>query len=249
MIRSSAAAARAERATCDVRGPGIGPVGDDRGRDRGPAWSVLEDRERYRMLKYLYVGPSTFLVLLIGRGVAAAWPAGRWGRRRARVRGALPGPAGSTSRRSTGRCSSRRCAGHRRRSWRSACSSPRSCLQTRQESWSYPEAFAGALFLLSGVVFPLAVLPDALEGLGLLNPMTWWVEGVRRALLPGSPTVDRRRGLAVDRRHRNRRAGRRHDLARLVRDRGARYTRRDRHLPVERASRRERGLLDRTTGS
>ena len=29
------------------------------------------------------------------------------------------------------------------------------CLQTRQESWSYPEAAAGALFLVSGVVFPL----------------------------------------------------------------------------------------------
>ena len=29
------------------------------------------------------------------------------------------------------------------------------CLQTRQESWSYPEAFAGALFLVSGAVFPL----------------------------------------------------------------------------------------------
>ena len=36
----------------------------------GPAWSVLEDRERYRMLKYLYVSPATFLVLLIGRGGA-----------------------------------------------------------------------------------------------------------------------------------------------------------------------------------
>ena len=33
------------------------------------------------------------------------------------------------------------------------------CLQTRQESWSYPEAVAGALFLVSGVVFPLSVLP------------------------------------------------------------------------------------------
>ncbi len=36
----------------------------------GPAWSVLEDRERYRMLKYLYVSPATFLVLLVGRGGA-----------------------------------------------------------------------------------------------------------------------------------------------------------------------------------
>ena len=36
----------------------------------GLAWSVLDDRERYRMLKYIYVSPSDFLVVLLGRGVA-----------------------------------------------------------------------------------------------------------------------------------------------------------------------------------
>ena len=49
----------------------------------GPAWSVLEDRERYRMLKYLYVSPATFLVLLVGRG-GARLAAGRDGHRRSR---------------------------------------------------------------------------------------------------------------------------------------------------------------------
>ena len=36
----------------------------------GLAWSVLDDRERYRMLKYLYVSPNSLLVLLLGRGAA-----------------------------------------------------------------------------------------------------------------------------------------------------------------------------------
>ena len=36
----------------------------------GLAWSVLDDRERYRMLKYVYVSPSDFLVVLLGRGLA-----------------------------------------------------------------------------------------------------------------------------------------------------------------------------------
>jgi ABC-type polysaccharide/polyol phosphate export permease len=62
------------------------------------------------------------------------------------------------------------------------------CLQTRQESWSYPDAFAGALFLVTGVVFPLAVLPDPIEVLGLINPVTWWVAGVRLAVLPDGPS-------------------------------------------------------------
>jgi ABC-type polysaccharide/polyol phosphate export permease len=59
------------------------------------------------------------------------------------------------------------------------------CMQTRQESWSYPEAAAGALFLVSGVVFPLAVLPMVVQAIGLLTPLTWWIEGVRQALFPG----------------------------------------------------------------
>jgi ABC-2 type transport system permease protein len=154
----------------------------------GPAWSVLEDRERYRMLKYLYVSPSTFLVLLIGRGtarliagaagtvVALAFAAIFLGVRidiadivwplfvASLVLGIVPILAIGVLLAAV-------------------------CLQTRQESWSYPEAFAGAMFLVSGVVFPLSILPDPLQVLGLVNPITWWVEGMRQALLPGSPTA------------------------------------------------------------
>jgi ABC-2 type transport system permease protein len=62
------------------------------------------------------------------------------------------------------------------------------CLQTRQDSWTYPEAVAGALFLVVGAVFPLSVLPDPLQLLGLLSPLTWWIAGVRQALFPGGPS-------------------------------------------------------------
>ncbi len=67
------------------------------------------------------------------------------------------------------------------------------CLQTRQESWSYPDAFAGALFLVSGVVFPLAVLPYAAPGARPGQP-DHLVAG-RRAPRgrPGRPVVHRRR--------------------------------------------------------
>jgi ABC-2 type transport system permease protein len=43
---------------------------------------------------------------------------------------------------------------------------------------------AGALFLVSGVVFPLTVLPAPVQVLGLLTPLTWWIEGVRHAVFP-----------------------------------------------------------------
>ena len=48
----------------------------------------------------------------------------------------------------------------------------------------YPEAVAGALFLVSGAVFPLSVLPPFAQAVGLISPLSWWMEGVRRALLP-----------------------------------------------------------------
>jgi ABC-2 type transport system permease protein len=48
------------------------------------------------------------------------------------------------------------------------------------------EAVAGVLYLLSGVVFPVSVLPAWLRPLSLCLPTTYWLEGVRRALLgPG----------------------------------------------------------------
>ena len=153
----------------------------------GPAWSVLEDRERYRMLKYLYVSPATFLVLLLGRG-SARLAAGAMGTAVALVfavivlglridlatvnwpllvvclvLGIVPIMAIGVLLAAI-------------------------CLQTRQESWSYPDAFAGALFLITGVVFPLAVLPYPLQALGLINPVTWWVAGVRLAVLPDGPS-------------------------------------------------------------
>src|SRR5207247_6029202 len=45
---------------------------------------------------------------------------------------------------------------------------------------------AGALFLVVGAIFPLAVLPAVVQAVGLLNPLTWWLAGVRQALFPGS---------------------------------------------------------------
>lgn len=154
----------------------------------GLAWMILDDRERYRMLKYVYVSPSEFLAVLLGRGVARL-AVGAVGAAITLVVGVVvlgvPFDAG-------------------RIDWPLLVPAmalgvaailaiglilASICLQTRQESWSYPEAAAGALFLISGVVFPLSVLPGPVQVLGLLTPLTWWVEGVRRALFPGGLTA------------------------------------------------------------
>ena len=150
----------------------------------GLAWSVLDDRERYRMLKYVYVSPSDLVTVLLGRGTARI-AVGAMGAAITLVVGvvvmgvsfdllAVDWPIllavmvlGLAAIVAVGLILAA------------------ICLQTRQESWSYPEAVAGALFLVSGAVFPLSVLPSAVQAIGLANPMTWWLAGVRLALFPG----------------------------------------------------------------
>jgi ABC-2 type transport system permease protein len=154
----------------------------------GLAWMILDDRERYRMLKYVYVSPSNFLTVIFGRGVARIG-VGAMGALITLGVGVValgvPFDAGRVH-------------------WplllvvmvlgvgsilAIGLILAAVCMQTRQESWSYPEAAAGAMFLISGVVFPLAVLPGPVQALGLLTPLTWWIEGVRHALFPGGVTA------------------------------------------------------------
>jgi ABC-2 type transport system permease protein len=151
----------------------------------GLAWSVLDDRERYRMLKYVYVSPSSFAVTLIGRGTARI-AIGAIGAAITLIVGVLflGVPLDPT-----------------RIDWPLLAISmtlglvailaiglllASTIMQTRQESWSYPEAVAGALFLIVGAVFPLAVLPPVIQAVGLLSPLTWWLAGVRLSLFPQS---------------------------------------------------------------
>ncbi|HEU4672805.1 MAG TPA: ABC transporter permease [Candidatus Limnocylindrales bacterium] len=149
--------------------------------------SVLDDRERYRMLKYLYVSPADFLLVLLGRGVGRI----------------LVGAVGSVVTLAVGIVVLGIPFDPGRIDWplfvwgagwgfvmvvALSVVLAAVCLQVRQEAWSYPEAAAGALFLVTGAVFPLGVLPGPLQALGLITPLTWWIAAVRTALFPGSPS-------------------------------------------------------------
>jgi ABC-2 type transport system permease protein len=153
----------------------------------GLAWAVLDDRERYRMLKYIYVSPSSFLTILVGRGIARL-AVGAMGAGITLVVGVLvlgvPFDLLAVD-------------------WpvlvivmvlgvitisALAVVMAAICLQTRQESWDYPEVVVGALFLVVGAVFPLSVLPVPLQVFGLIIPLSWWIAGIRQALFPGGPS-------------------------------------------------------------
>jgi ABC-2 type transport system permease protein len=155
----------------------------------GLVFSVLDDRERYRMLKYVFLSPASLLPFLLGRAsariVISAFGAGITLVVGIVLLGVRIDPAGID--------------------WPLLAISSLLgfvaigaigiamgglCLQLRQEAWSYPDAVAGALYLVSGAVFPIDVLPPALQAVALCVPLTWWLEGSRRALTGlATPTV------------------------------------------------------------
>lgn len=149
----------------------------------GVSWAVIDDREHYRTLKYIYVAPVQMPAYLLGRGVArfltgtfsviitlaagalflhlplalsaVNWPLFLLALAIGIVMLALIGLllAGVT------------------------------LLLVRHEG-VLGEATAGALYIFSGAVFPLSILPPALRPIGYAMPMTYWLELLRRALVP-----------------------------------------------------------------
>ncbi len=49
--------------------------------------------------------------------------------------------------------------------------------------WDLGAAVAGSLFLFCGAIFPLEVLPPAIRWIGYLLPVTYWLELIRRSLV------------------------------------------------------------------
>ena len=52
-----------------------------------------------------------------------------------------------------------------------------------RESYGFAEVGSQSIYLLSGAIFPISVLPGPLAALASLNPLVYWMELVRRALL------------------------------------------------------------------
>jgi ABC-2 type transport system permease protein len=52
-----------------------------------------------------------------------------------------------------------------------------------RESYGFAEVGSQSIYLLSGAIFPITVLPRPLAAVATLNPLVYWMELVRRALL------------------------------------------------------------------
>jgi ABC-2 type transport system permease protein len=148
----------------------------------GLSWSIIDDREHYKTLKYIYVAPLDFPTYLMGRAVArfviaslsvfitilfgvlflqvqldlalVNWALFFFTLLVGVILLAMMGLmlAGVM-------------------------------LLLAHHSWGVGDAVAGALYLFSGAIFPLEVLPAFLRPVGYLIPITYWLELLRRALV------------------------------------------------------------------
>ncbi|MGH7731084.1 MAG: ABC transporter permease [Candidatus Eiseniibacteriota bacterium] len=148
----------------------------------GMGWMVVEEREEYETLKYVYASPvgiftylwgrstvkfaqatlSLILILAMGwvvMGLRWDWGAVRWGPLLLTVALGLVAVVHF---------------GFVVAGW--ALVLPRAAI-------SVNEGVAAGLYLMCGVIFPIDLLPRALQLLALALPFTWWYEALRRFML------------------------------------------------------------------
>ena len=147
---------------------------------------IAEDRGEYKMLKYVYTSPAHFYVYLLGRGLAQLASA---------VASALIVLIVATI-----------ALGlpinplHINYPLLLAASSLALLaviglamafgvllLQAR-DAHGYGELGSGVLYVISGAIFPISVLPGILATIASLSPLVYWMESIRRSLL-GSQAI------------------------------------------------------------
>jgi len=148
----------------------------------GISWSVIDDREHYGMLKYMYAAPLNIFAYLAGRGVAKAIIAsialvitlllGIYALHVPVAFTAIDWPLFIAS----GLC------GAAVLTFLGILLGGVTLI-TARHSYYVGEAVAGALYLLCGVVFPLDVLPSWVRFIGQAIPLTYWIEAIRRSLI------------------------------------------------------------------
>jgi ABC-2 type transport system permease protein len=151
----------------------------------GMTHAVVSDRESYGMLKFIRISPAKFRSYLVGRGLSRAVQAGVGAVLTLGVGLALF-PELRAALNPTGVA------------WgwlllylvsgvvmlvALGLLLAGAVLNMARYGMFLSEGIAGVLFLLSGAVFPIDVLPPWLRPFSLALPPTYWLEGMRRALL------------------------------------------------------------------
>lgn len=148
----------------------------------GMAQSVVDDRERFRTLKSMYVAPVNIPLYLTGRGVArfvtttlSVLVTIGFGIAFLHLQ-VIPGDV------RWGLLFATLCIGLAMLAMMGLVLAS-IVLTIAHGSWLVGEAVAAALYLFCGAVFPLDALPWWLQPVGYVMPVTYWLELLRRALV------------------------------------------------------------------
>lgn len=148
----------------------------------GVSWAVIDDREHYKTLKYMYIAPISIPFYWLGRGVSRF----------------LIGTVAVIITLTAGRLFLHLPLDLAQVNWGLffvSLSIGVSLLATMglilasitlmiaNHNFFIGEAVAGALYLFSGAIFPLEVLPNWLRPVGFVMPITYWLELMRRSLI------------------------------------------------------------------
>jgi ABC-2 type transport system permease protein len=148
----------------------------------GVSWAVIDDREHYKTLKYMYVAPIRIPAYLLGRGVA----------------GFLIASLSVLITILAGVLFLHVPFDPLKADWllffvtlfigvimlsMMGLLLGAVCLLVVRHSGFLAEGVSGVLFLFSGAVYPLDVLPAWLRPVGFAIPITYWLELLRRALV------------------------------------------------------------------
>lgn len=148
----------------------------------GISWAVIDDREHYKTLKYIYISPVRVPFYLAGRGIARF----------------LTGTISVIITISAGLIFLNLQLDFGEVNWLMFISAlaigvvmlanlglllAGVTLMIAHHFFLIGEAVASALYLFSGAIFPLDVLPNWLRPIGFAMPLTYWLELLRRALV------------------------------------------------------------------
>ena len=148
----------------------------------GISWAVIDDREHYKTLKYMYIAPINIPAYWLGRGVSRF----------------LIGTAAVIITLGAGALFLHLPLDLTRINWGLFLVSlligitmlsmmgiilASITLMVAHHFFMIGEAVAGALYLFSGAIFPLEVLPAWLRPIGYIMPITYWLELMRRSLI------------------------------------------------------------------
>jgi ABC-2 type transport system permease protein len=154
----------------------------------GMSYVVISDRENYGMLKYIFISPARLQGYLLGRGLARA------------LEGIVGG--GITVVVGLFLFSEVRSSVIEGINWlwlaiflliggtmlyAAGMILASVVFNTHRSGMFLSEGIAGVVYLVSGVIFPLTALPKLLQGVAMTLPTTYWLEGMRRALMGAPP--------------------------------------------------------------